>query len=561
MILPLAMESDQIQSGRESAAAPVWSDDGLLDQIDTPIYAVNRDGECRRFNRAAEHLFGYTQPELLGRNLHEVLHGRRLDGSVYPQSECKLVRGVDPGRTLSGVREVMWSSANEALPVECSVAAVTMNGEPGSVITLKDLRPQQRAEASLLSLQEETVEVLRQRDATSRLEREMAVAETTRQRQIATQVEQTAASKLREQQELLNHVVQAAPVGIAVLDRDLRFRWFNQPYSTILRQTGSKIPSPGDSFLSAIGATGEVEQVVRGVQETGKSFQAMAFPFDGLPNGRTFWNWSLTLLPDGDVLMTMQNVTEQTLSQQALVESDKMAAVGRLAASISHEINNPLEAVTNLLYLVHSDPELSEESRSYVATAETELARVSRIASETLRFHRHAVEAVHRTPKQLVDPVLALYAGKLKSCRVQVATDYDKAGPVKTFEGDIRQILNNLIGNALDAMQRGGELRVRTREAVCTHTGRRGLRITVADSGHGMSSETVAHIFEPFYTTKGASGSGLGLWISHTLAVRQGGKLQVRSCREDNCFGKRAGTIFSLFIPSQEQAQEAATLQ
>ncbi len=553
------MGSEQLQSGGESAKISAWSDDGLLDQIDTPIYAVNSKGECRRFNRSAERLFGYTQAEMLGRNLHEVLHSRRVDGSPYPQEECTLVGVSRSGESISSVREVMWARTGEALPVQCSVAAVMMEGEPGAVITAKDLRPQQRAEASLQSLQTETVEVLRQRDAASRMERELALAEAIRQRQFTSQLEQAATTKLREQQELLNHVVQAAPVGIAVLDRDLRFRWLNRPYAAMLRSAGALEPVPGGSFLAAVMATPELEEIVRTVQRTGTTFQSVAFAYDGLPNGRSYWNWSLSRLPEDDLLVTMQNVTEQTLSQQALVESDKMAAVGRLAASISHEINNPLEAVTNLLYLLHNDPTISAESHDYIELAETELSRVSRIASETLRFHRHSVEAVNRTPKQLVDPVLALYAGKLKSSRVRLSIDFDGALPVKTFEGDIRQILNNLIGNAIDAMQRGGELRVRTRRSMCTRTGRRGLRITVTDSGHGMRPETAAHIFEPFYTTKGAAGSGLGLWISHTLAERQGGKLQVRSRHESNTFGKPSGTIFSLFIPSQEQAP--ATLQ
>lgn len=554
------MGSENLQSAKIAASA-AWSDAGLLDQIDTPIYGVNRRGECRRFNRAAERLFGYRQSELLGHNIHNILHARKPDGSAYPQEQCPLVQEIEPGRGLNGLREVMWSHAGEPLLLECSVAAVTMDGEPGSVITLKDLRPQQRAEESLESLHQQTAEVLRQRDAAANMERELAAEEANRQRQIASQVEQTATNKLREQQNLLDVILQAVPVGIAVLDADMRFRWHNPAYETMLRPTGSPMPTAGVPFLDVMPISLDVENLFREVQRTGTPFAATGYAYDGFPNGRTFWNWSLKRLPESELLLTVQNVTEQTMSQQALVESDKMAAVGRLAASISHEINNPLEAVTNLLYLVQSDPELSSESRSYIETAESELARVSRIASETLRFHRHAVEAVHRTPKQLVDPVLALYAGKLKSSRVQVSTDYDEAGPVKTFEGDIRQILNNLIGNAIDAMQRGGDLRIRTREATCARTGRRGLRISIVDNGHGMSAETVAHIFEPFYTTKGASGSGLGLWISHTLAQRQGGHLKVRSCHTSNGFGKPSGTTFSLFVPNQEQAPETATIQ
>ena len=553
------MHSELPQLGEPSKALPAWSDDGLLDKIDIAIYALNGRGECRRFNRAAEHLFGYKQSEMLGKNLHEALHSRRPDGSPYPQNECPLVDVSRAGKTISALRETMWSRSGEALPVECSVARVVIDGEPGTVITLKDLRPQREVEASLQSFQDETAEVLRQRDAAARMERELVAAESMRQRELATQLEHAATTKLRDQQQLLETVSQAVPVGIAVLDAQLRTRWCNRAYRDASAVMRVRRGFAGQPIQETIDADPKLQAIFNGVRETGNPYIAQAYPFRTGENRETYWNWSLTPLLDGDLLITMQNVTEQTMSQQALVESDKMAAVGRLAASISHEINNPLEAVTNLLYLVHSDVQLSEDSRAYVATAETELARVSRIASETLRFHRHAVEAVNRTPKQLVDPVLALYAGKLKSSRVHVEIDFDKAQAVKTFEGDIRQILNNLIGNAIDAMLRGGELRIRTRQATCTRTGKRGLRISVTDNGHGMSAETAAHIFEPFYTTKGASGSGLGLWISHTLAERQGGKLQVRSCREGNPHGKPHGTTFSLFVPSQEQG--AATIQ
>ena len=553
------MGSEQLQSGGELGTAPAWSDDGLLDQIDTAIYAVNGEGRCRRFNRAAERLFGFSQTEMLGRNVHETLHSHRPDGSPYPQDECTLVGVSRAGKSISSVREVMWARSGEPLPVECSVAQVVMDGEPGAVITAKDLRPQHRMEATLQSMQDETAELFRQRDAASRVERELAMAESIRHRELTTQVERTAASKLREQQDLLDQVVQAAPVGIAVLGPDLRLRWHNRAYAAIVQSTRFGLTQTSDSFQHVANASQEIRQIVKEVRETGNSFMAAAYPYDLPSHGCTYWTWSLTRLAGNDLLLTAHNVTEQTLSQRALVESDKMAAVGRLAASISHEINNPLEAVTNLLYLVHSDAELSDESRSYVAMAEEELARVSRIASQTLRFHRHAPEAIDRTPQQLVDPVLALYEGKLKSTHVRVSVDFDSTGPVKTFEGDVRQILNNLIGNAIDAMQRGGELRVRTRPAQCVRTGRRGMRITIADTGHGMSPETAAHIFEPFYTTKGAAGSGLGLLISHTLAERPGGKLQVRSSREGNRLGKPAGTAFSLFLPSQEPA--ATTLQ
>ena len=258
------------------------------------------------------------------------------------------------------------------------------------------------------------------------------------------------------------------------------------------------------------------------------------------------------------------DITAQRRAEDALVEADKLAAVGRLAASISHEINNPLEAVTNLLYLVHNDPSLSDEACEYIKLAESELARVSQIAAQTLRFHRHSIGAVSLTPQQVVEPVVALYQGRLKNSRVRVVRDYRDDGKLYIYEGDVRQILNNLISNAIDAMHDGGVIRVRTRAAVCPRLGIRGTRITVSDSGHGMSRETTQHIFEPFYTTKGAAGSGLGLWISHTLAKRHGGALHVRSRKQGKpnsantppIAAAHAGTTFSLFVPHVRDEQQ-----
>ena len=247
------------------------------------------------------------------------------------------------------------------------------------------------------------------------------------------------------------------------------------------------------------------------------------------------------------ISLAVVDVTAQKRAESALVQADKLAAVGRLAASISHEINNPLEAVTNLLYLVNSDPALSEESAAYVKLAESELARVSQIASQTLRFHRHAVKPVRLTSQQLVDPVVALYQGRFKNSRVTVEVQH--RGATQTMlvhEGDVRQILNNLLGNAIDSMPNGGKVTIRTQPARCARTRHRGTRISVSDEGHGMSPETASRIFEPFFTTKGSSGSGLGLWISHTIARRHEGTLQVRSRRSKGT-ATRSGTVFSLF--------------
>ena len=241
---------------------------------------------------------------------------------------------------------------------------------------------------------------------------------------------------------------------------------------------------------------------------------------------------------------------QQKLSEDRLVQAEKLAAVGRLAASISHEINNPLEAVTNLLYLVRTDSSISPESNAYLVQAEEELGRVTQIVAQTLRFQRGGVQFNDCIPERLIESVLALHQGQLHHSGIRIQRQHRRSAPFRCADGDLRQILNNLIGNAIDAMkQTGGSISVRTSPGNDPKTGKPGVRITVSDSGHGMSRSTSAQIFEPFYTTKGASGSGLGLWISNSIAKRHGGRLTVRSRTGS---GERRGTTFSLFLPKAE---------
>ncbi|MFN2974584.1 ATP-binding protein [Terriglobus aquaticus] len=235
-------------------------------------------------------------------------------------------------------------------------------------------------------------------------------------------------------------------------------------------------------------------------------------------------------------------VTQQKKAELALIESEKLAAVGRLASSIAHEINNPLEAVMNLLYLACSTETL-EASREYLRSADHELRRVAAIASQTLRFHKQSSSPQQFTAEVLINNVLSVYQGRIVNAGANIHTRYRAAAPVRCFEGEIRQVIANLLGNALDAIPRDGSIFLRAREARNQATGERGVIITVADNGQGMSRETLAKIFRPFYTTKGILGTGLGLWISKEIIDRHQGNLRVRSTP-----GK--GTVFQLFLPS-----------
>jgi signal transduction histidine kinase len=243
------------------------------------------------------------------------------------------------------------------------------------------------------------------------------------------------------------------------------------------------------------------------------------------------------------------DVTERRRVESALLQSEKLAAVGRLSASIAHEINNPLEAVTNLLYLIDQDDELGEQTRSFTHLAQQELARVSQIATQTLRFYRQPTARTSVRVSELLDSVLKLYQGRLTSAGVEVVRDYRGASPVRCFEGELRQVFTNLVGNALDASRDGGKITLRERDATHWRIGKKGVRITIADRGHGMSRETLARIFEPFFSTKGITGTGLGLWVSMGIIQKHQGRIKVKSSTSS----QHHGTVFSMFIPHREQ--------
>ena len=256
-------------------------------------------------------------------------------------------------------------------------------------------------------------------------------------------------------------------------------------------------------------------------------------------DGKPFWN-ELSLSP-----------IKNREGEAALRESEKLAAVGRLASSIAHEINNPLESVMNLLFLAQSEEDF-REARRYVVQADKELRRVALITSQSLRFYRQSTKPQQVTASDLLESVMDLYEGRAGNAGVQLDRRERAVGTVLCLDSEIRQVLNNLVRNALDAMMgKGGTLRIRTRDATDWPTGRRGIVITVADQGTGIAAGTLERMFKPFFTTKGIAGTGLGLWISQEIIERHQGRLRVRS-RVD---GRTSGTVFALFLPRRGAAE------
>jgi PAS domain S-box-containing protein len=273
-------------------------------------------------------------------------------------------------------------------------------------------------------------------------------------------------------------------------------------------------------------------------------------PLDGPNGGEVRWIRSrgrVICEQERPVRMAVivEDITDRKLAEQALIRTEKLAAVGRLASSIAHEINNPLEAVTNLLYLAQANA-VSPRTLEYLALAEQELRRASAITSQTLRFHRQSTRPIEVSCDELISSALGILRSRILNAGIAVEKRNRANRPILCFDGEIRQVVSNLLINAVDAMHpRGGRLFIRSRECHDHVAGRSWLVLTIADTGPGMSPQTLNRIFEPFYTTKGVAGTGLGLWISKEIVERHHGRLNVRSSQRPG----HTGTVFTLFLP------------
>jgi len=348
----------------------------------------------------------------------------------------------------------------------------------------------------------------------------------------------------------IESLYRSAPIGLALFDvEDFRYLKLNNRQAEFFGLEPEQIVGRTLTEMAPIEGLRELFTQVR------EGNAIVNYPLEGelitRPGEHRYWTVSYfpVVGEDGQVqaiTAASLEITQQRKAELALIQSEKLAVVGRLASSIAHEINNPLESVTNLLYLAGMSDDVAQ-LREYIEAAQIELRRASAITNHTLRFHRQSTSPLEVTCEELIQSVLVLHESRLVNSHVQVEKRKRVRRPIRCFEGEIRQVLSNLVVNAIDAMraQGGGRLLIRSREGTQWKTGQKGLVLTVADTGTGMSEAVLKRIFEPFYTTKGVSGTGLGLWVSSEIIARHHGSLRARSSQAKG----RSGTIFTMFLP------------
>ena len=254
--------------------------------------------------------------------------------------------------------------------------------------------------------------------------------------------------------------------------------------------------------------------------------------------------------------VVLRDLSERKRAEEELRKAEKLAVAGRMAATVAHEINNPLESVLNALYLIDQSPSLDRDTRELVNTAQEELQRVTQITKLTLGFYRQEERIQTAVAvSDLIDNVLALYGRKFQLLGVKVETRYETREPQSVVAGELRQVFSNLILNTADALATSGDrLILHVRNARNWKTMQFGVRVSISDNGPGIPPNERARLFELFHTTKGQKGTGIGLWVSQGIVKTYGGTIRFRSSAKPG----KSGTLFSVFLPKQTASSTTA---
>jgi PAS domain S-box-containing protein len=488
----MQVEMSQMTMSIPRMAGKMQQWQALLDFAGEGICALDAEGTCTFVNRMAVNSFGFASEELIGRNMHELVHHHYPDGRHFPHAECPISEVARNNKALQHVVDTMFRKNGSSFVAEISAHPVMMKGKvTGVVMTFREVTEPRKEQEDLRKAYE------------------------------------VAERKTAE----LDAVIESMPHGVYITTHGAKMR----SNHVAKMMSGGEFPAELKTLERALAGEWSTETVRR----SDRWIRSVAAPI--FLNGKIL----------GGVAVN-SDVTQVRLQDEALRRSEKLAAVGQLASSIAHEINNPLESITNLLYLIQQ-AETIAEVRHYATLAQSELARVTEITLQTLRFNRQQSKPAEVDMAELLHTIMALYTGRLLVRNIDADMKLMKAPRVLSLEGEIRQVVNNLVRNALDSMSQGGRLLIRLHPQRDRHTGRAGVRLTVADTGEGVAPVMQAHLYEPFQTTKEMTGTGLGLWVSKGIVEKHGGRIQMRTRRGDG-----HGTVFTVWLPVEGSASLTA---
>lgn len=373
------------------------------------------------------------------------------------------------------------------------------------------------------------------------------------------QAEAVQLEELKESREWFQITLKSLGEGVVSTDGDGRVSFINP---VAQRLTGwNYVDSQGRPFREVVKLGDERTQleVEDPVEAVRRAQQVVSYPGGLVLTSREGKEYPIELTGApilnnlgqiAGVSVVFRDTTQRRQTEQTLRTSERLTLAGRLSATIAHEIRNPLDTVTNLVYLLQHEEKTNPAARQYLDMASEELTRIAQITSQLLTFHRESRTPIPVSLNEVLDSVLVLFSPQIKRNHIQVERRFEASRSVRGFPGELRQVFSNLVGNAIEAISKGGELVLHTRESsLATDPARKGIRITVLDNGTGIPRGVRKNLFAPFYTTKGEKGTGLGLWISRGIIEKHEGTIHLASTNRNG----RSGTAFSVFLPFEQE--------
>jgi PAS domain S-box-containing protein len=464
----------------------------IVNSSDDAIISTDLDGIITTWNDAARRVFGYTADEIVGQPIL-----RLIPEDLHPE-EFEILAKVKADQRIDHYETVRIRKSGEKFPISVTISPVKDGA--GHVIGASKIM----------------------RDISDR--------------------KQSDDSRFR-----LAAIVDSADDGIISKDLNGIIKSWNQGARRMFGYTSEEIV--GQSMLRLIPENlhYEEDEILRKLRagERIEHYETTRVRKNGDPI-----EVSVTISPirnnEGRVIgasKVARDISDRKRMEKMLIQSEKLAATGRMAAAIAHEINNPLESLINLIFLARKNCSESSQAQSYLLTAEGELERVSHIARQTLGYYRDTGSPSEVYLHDLIVNVLTVYQSKLLTTGITVESSFSDLRKISVSQGEMLQVFSNVIANAIDAMKQGGKLSISLRKIMAMDSD--GIQAVIRDQGIGISQENLERIFEPFFTTKGNLGTGIGLWVTKQLVERRGGQISVTSSTETG----KSGTNVTIYIP------------